>query len=305
MIALYYMAVAADGLARGIYVVCLAWATLVATDDIAAVGRVFVVAHLINVLFGPIVGTVIDTYSRRHLVMIGQAFCAGAMTLPALLSGGGDLSGIWILYAIAILVAVAGAGVGGYAVHFVGSTLTFVAAATLAFLTLTIVSRMPDARPVPRTRSVATFASQIEEGVRAILSLPGLLVLTVLLALSFSVGQLTNALLPGLPRAQSVRLGVGGRERSRHDRHACCAPRPVSLSRESVGTQTSARRQHQHDRSPFGESGSRKHRGDAEMHAARDEASDRAGEPYQRRGVVLVPGDIWYVAGGPIPTISA
>jgi hypothetical protein len=45
-----------SGLARGAYLVCIGWTTLVISNDVATVGQIFVVSSLTFVLAGPIVG---------------------------------------------------------------------------------------------------------------------------------------------------------------------------------------------------------------------------------------------------------
>ena len=65
---LYVMEIFA-GISRGSYLVCVGWITLVVTDNVAKVGQVFVVAMLTTIILGPLIGTLVDRYNRKYLVI--------------------------------------------------------------------------------------------------------------------------------------------------------------------------------------------------------------------------------------------
>jgi MFS family permease len=74
---LYLMEICA-GVARGSYLVCIGWTTLIVVGDVAAVGQVFIVAMLTNIFGGPVTAVFVDRYNRKRLTMIahtGIAFC--------------------------------------------------------------------------------------------------------------------------------------------------------------------------------------------------------------------------------------
>jgi MFS family permease len=68
---LYLMEICA-GVARGSYLVCIGWTTLIVVGDVAAVGQVFIVAMLTNIFGGPITAVFVDRYNRKRLTMIAH-----------------------------------------------------------------------------------------------------------------------------------------------------------------------------------------------------------------------------------------
>ncbi|MCJ8339932.1 MAG: MFS transporter [Pseudomonadales bacterium] len=100
---LYFMECFA-GLARGSYLVCIGWTTLIVSDDIAAVGQVFITAMLTSILAGPIIGIIVDRYNRKYLTIITHF--ALAMTLLVLglaLSENHQLPVFWFFIAVIIV----------------------------------------------------------------------------------------------------------------------------------------------------------------------------------------------------------
>ena len=45
------------GSARGAYLVCIGWTTLIVSGDVAAVGQVFIVAMITTIFAGPVAGS--------------------------------------------------------------------------------------------------------------------------------------------------------------------------------------------------------------------------------------------------------
>ena len=68
---LYLMEVCA-GFARGSYLVCIGWTTLMVVGDVAAVGQVFIVAMITNIFGGPVTAVFVDRYNRKRLTMIAH-----------------------------------------------------------------------------------------------------------------------------------------------------------------------------------------------------------------------------------------
>ncbi len=67
------------GSSRGSFLVCIGWTTLIVTGEVARVGQVFVVAMLTNILAGPILGTIVDRYNRKTLVLIAHCGIGAVM----------------------------------------------------------------------------------------------------------------------------------------------------------------------------------------------------------------------------------
>ena len=95
-----------SGLARGAYLVCIGWTTLVISNDVATVGQIFVVSSLTFVLAGPIVGVIIDRHKRKQLIMLAQFFIAASiLCFGGFLFFAPDLS-IWWLFGVVVIVTV-------------------------------------------------------------------------------------------------------------------------------------------------------------------------------------------------------
>jgi len=101
---LLYLMSLLSGLARGAYLVCIGWTTLVLSNNVATVGQIFIVSSITLVLAGPIVGVIIDRHKRKTLIILAQFFIA-----TSILGFGGflfytpDLS-VWWLFGIVVIV---------------------------------------------------------------------------------------------------------------------------------------------------------------------------------------------------------
>ncbi|NRA88882.1 MAG: MFS transporter, partial [Rhizobiales bacterium] len=78
---LYVMELCA-GFARGSYLVCIGWTTLIISGSVATVGQVFIVSMIANMFAGPFVGILVDRYNRKSLVIV--AHLGITVTLAAL-----------------------------------------------------------------------------------------------------------------------------------------------------------------------------------------------------------------------------
>ena len=67
------------GAARGAYLVCIGWTTLIVSGDVARVGQVFIAGMLTILLGGPLVGVIVDRYNRKTLTMIAHTGMAMAL----------------------------------------------------------------------------------------------------------------------------------------------------------------------------------------------------------------------------------
>ncbi len=103
-IQLLYLMALLSGLARGAYLVCIGWTTLVLSNNVATVGQIFIVSSMTLVLAGPIVGVIIDRYKRKKLIILAQFLIA-----VSILGFGGflfytpDLSVLWLFGIVAIV----------------------------------------------------------------------------------------------------------------------------------------------------------------------------------------------------------
>lgn len=67
------------GAARGSYLVCIGWATLIVIGDIAAVGQVFIVAMLTIMFCSPVNAVFVDRYNRKHLIIVAHLGIASSL----------------------------------------------------------------------------------------------------------------------------------------------------------------------------------------------------------------------------------
>ena len=92
------------GLARGSYLVCIGWTTLIVSNDIAAVGQVFITAMFTSILAGPIIGIIVDRYNRKHLTIITHfALAVTLLVLGLALSENHQLAVFWFFIAVIIV----------------------------------------------------------------------------------------------------------------------------------------------------------------------------------------------------------
>ncbi|MCZ6859372.1 MAG: hypothetical protein O7I42_03670 [Alphaproteobacteria bacterium] len=63
---LLYLMELFSGLARGAYLVCIGWTTLVISNDVAAVGQIFVVSSLTFMLAVPSSGSLSTVINARN-----------------------------------------------------------------------------------------------------------------------------------------------------------------------------------------------------------------------------------------------
>ena len=60
------------GAARGSYLVCIGWTTLIVSEDVATVGQVFITAMLTTILSGFVVGVIVDRHNRKYLTILSH-----------------------------------------------------------------------------------------------------------------------------------------------------------------------------------------------------------------------------------------
>jgi hypothetical protein len=103
LIFLYIMELCA-GSARGSYLVCIGWTTLIVSGDVAAVGQVFIVAMITTIVTGPVVGIVVDRYNRKYLTIIAHlGMSAALLSLGLALAYDGGISIFWFFVTVIIV----------------------------------------------------------------------------------------------------------------------------------------------------------------------------------------------------------
>lgn len=233
-----------SGLSRGSYLVCIGWTTLVVTNDVGRVGQVFIVAMLTNILFGPLVGTIVDRHNRRNLVMLAHLGIATTLALLALVWLNRAEPGIgWLFGAVVAASAlrmmhnsahdglIQGAVERSEVIHAVARFrgLHLIATAVGTVLTGVVIERISPAAgflcsaaaslllvvPMIFVRGghlnrnapgFAAFLADLKGGAGIFISNRSVRLLALLAAVSLPVGQLVNAILSSFIRDD---LGMG------------------------------------------------------------------------------------------------
>ncbi len=92
------------GAARGSYLVCIGWTTLIVIGDVAAVGQVFIVAMITTIIAGPITAVIVDRYNRKHLTIVAHLGIATALlSLGLAVAFDSGLSLIWFFLTVAVV----------------------------------------------------------------------------------------------------------------------------------------------------------------------------------------------------------
>jgi MFS family permease len=231
----FYVAMLFSSLFRGLSIVTMAWGALEVSGSIAATGQIFVISHLINVLLGPGFGTLNDRMNRRVAVILGQTIVGLSTASPFILWAAGIDLQLWHLAAMAFVSAfgflfstgsldgllqslvpaekrpqaasltngirqgamVAGAGGGGYVIHLLGLPVAFLISGLLCAAVIFCIALLPPGQLPKKARGYAAFIGELREGFHYFRQLPELKGLALASALAMSVGQLSNALLPG------------------------------------------------------------------------------------------------------------
>lgn len=239
-IAIYFGINILSNFYRGLHIVLLAWTALQVGGTLASVGQIFVIGHLLNVVVGPGIGSVIDEISNRKAFAIGQSLLTIGCLGPALFYFSGADFRLLHLMAFALLSAlgglvmigamdslfqgvvpvddrrriaanlggfrqaamVLGAGGGGLIIHYFGIGNSFLIAAASSIFVLIGVFLMPvyEREISAVEKNYRTYFQNIREGFQYVLGKSEVLYLAFAIALAFSAGQLSNALLPAFIR---------------------------------------------------------------------------------------------------------
>lgn len=223
---------------RGLYIIANAWIALQLGGSLASVGQIFFAGHIINVMLSPVSGIFIDSYNRKviailcniglfftlslpyFLSLISEEFtflilllmtCTSAVFQSPLAGANDGIVQEFIpkkkrpgfaakLGAVRQSAMVIGAGIGGFVIHWAGDTYTFLFIAFISFFAAVLYSCLPEisSNKNVSSNSSESYFGKIKEGMSITLYNPTLLFLGVVIVMSFSGGQLSNAMLPAL-----------------------------------------------------------------------------------------------------------
>lgn len=100
---LYLMELCA-GSARGAYLVCIGWTTLIVSGDVAAVGQVFIVAMITTMFVGPVIGVTVDRYNRKKLTIFAHTGIAvSLLSLGLAVTYDSEISIFWFFLTVVMV----------------------------------------------------------------------------------------------------------------------------------------------------------------------------------------------------------
>lgn len=234
---LYIMELCA-GLARGSYLVCIGWTALIVSGDVAAVGQVFIVAMIANMIAGPFVGIVVDRYNRKHLTITAHLGIAIALAcLGVALAYDAALSIFWffvtvvfvnvfrmlyqgshdglihanisvddLVHAVArfrgvhLLATAVGTVLTGAIIEAMSPTSGFLFSASTSLILILSVFFVKGVVTKDNTAGATGFMRDFSEGLTLFAKQPELRVLALLAGIALPVGQLSNAILSSFVR---------------------------------------------------------------------------------------------------------
>jgi MFS family permease len=221
---------------QGLYTVCMAWAAFQIGGTVGSIGLVFIWWSLFSLVLGPLLGVIPDRMDRRIVYAAARAVEAATLLAVAGLIATSQASLLILILAaclgsIAGLIAnpclqafikasaasgqlssrtagamavtqigmVLGAGLGGIFIAELGLSASYAVCATaVALSALAILANKP---PVPRQAAqAASYWATLAGGFRHMHGDFALVILAISVAAVFSVGQITNAILPAYVR---------------------------------------------------------------------------------------------------------
>ena len=227
-----------SGLARGSYLVCIGWTTLIISNSVATVGQIFVVASLTYILAGPFVGIVIDRYKRRKLIILAQLSIAASMLcLSGLIFYSRDVSVLWLFAAVImvssfrimyrgafngiirasvddkdilatlaranfihLLSTATGTAAIGFIIQAFSPAHAFAVSATASIFLLVVAGFLADGLAKTNSRGFAGFWSDFKSGLEIFKNNKLVQMLTLLSVVALPIGQLSNSLLSSFIR---------------------------------------------------------------------------------------------------------
>ncbi len=226
------------GAARGSYLVCIGWTTLIVIGDVAAVGQVFIVAMITTIVAGPFTAVIVDRYNRKHLTIIAHLFIATALlSLGLAVAFDSGLSLIWffltvvvvtifrnlyhgshdglihanastgqMVHAIArfrgihLLATAVGTVLTGIIIEYQSATAGFIFAALGSALLVLAVAFVRGVTSKQNATGFSGFLADFSGGLALFNNSRMLRNLTILAGVALPIGQLTNAILSSFIR---------------------------------------------------------------------------------------------------------
>ena len=237
-IKLLYLMEVFSGLARGSYLVCIGWTTLIISNNVATVGQIFVVASITYILAGPFVGIIIDRYKRGKLIILAQISIAASMlSLGGLIFYTRNISVLW-LFGTVISVSIfrlmyrgafngiirasvedkdilrtlaranfihlfstaAGTAAIGFIIDGYSTGHAFAVSATASISLLMVAAFLTDGIVKTNPRGFGGFWSDFKNGLAIFKNNKLIQMLTLLSVVSLPIGQLSNSLLSSFIR---------------------------------------------------------------------------------------------------------
>lgn len=227
-----------SGLSRGSFLVCIGWTTLVVTNDVGRVGQVFIVAMLTNLIGGPFIGTVVDRYNRKHLVIcahLGIALTLGFLGLVWLAAADPKVSVLFAAVAVAsalrmmhnsahdgllqalvgkrelirtvarfrgvhLVATVVGTVMAGSVIEHISPSRGFLFSALCSLLLTLPMLFVQGGRIDKSAPGFGAFLRDLRGGAEIFISNRAVRLLALLAAVSLPVGQLSNAILSSFVR---------------------------------------------------------------------------------------------------------
>ncbi|MFT5219257.1 MAG: hypothetical protein ACI9LO_001543 [Planctomycetota bacterium] len=234
---LYLMELCA-GAARGAYLVCIGWTTLIVSGDVAIVGQVFIVAMLTVMFAGPVAGVIIDRNNRKHLAIVAHLGIAVALTsLGAAIAADSPVSLLWFFLTVILvtifrnlyqgshdglihanvcseqiapmvarfrgthlLATTIGTVLTGFIIEWNSPTAGFLFAAALSLLLILAVFFVKGFKSKDNAVGFSGFVKDFSGGLALFRDNQTLRVLTLLAGVALPVGQLSNAILSSFIR---------------------------------------------------------------------------------------------------------
>lgn len=227
-----------SGLARGSYLGCIAWTTLIVSNSVATVGQVFIIQFVTVIVAGPIVGVMVDRQKRRNLIIFAQfTIAASMMGLGGIIFYTHEFLILWLFGAVVIVTAsrlmyrgafdsmikavvedayVTPTVARAFSIHLVstaaGMVATgviidrfsaghgFMASACASVLLLVVAGFLSDGLVKTNARGIVSYWSDFKDGLEIFKSNKQIQMLALLVVVALPIGQLSNAVLSSFIR---------------------------------------------------------------------------------------------------------
>ena len=243
-IKLLYLMELIAGFARGSYLGCIGWTTLVISNSIAVVGQIFIVQSITIMILGPLIGVIIDRYKQRSLIIWAQIFIATAILFAAgLLEFVEHFSVLWffavvitvtsarLMYrgtfdcvikaassdgeilpivarsqSVHLIATAAGMASAGILIEQYSSATAFTASASMSVIIVFIALALTNKKVLQHSQGLRGYWQDFRQGLELFKDSKDIQILAVLSTIALPIGQLTNAILSSFIRDD---LGAG------------------------------------------------------------------------------------------------